>query len=103
MASNIPKEYQKSYTWDAIVFTDGATCVRIESNRTNERRTPPSARVGLRVSRATPNEGARGDARAVSAPRERANGWMKMMTDGARRVFPPATQVRGLGERARAV
>ena len=32
MASNIPKEYQKSYTWDAIVFTDGATCVRIESN-----------------------------------------------------------------------
>ncbi len=42
MASNIPKEYQKSYTWDAIVFTDGATCVRIEPNRTertNERTT----------------------------------------------------------------
>ena len=36
MASNIPKEYQKSYTWDAIVFTDGATCVRIESNRTTD-------------------------------------------------------------------
>lgn len=32
MASNIPKEYQKSYTWDAIVFNDGATCVRIDDD-----------------------------------------------------------------------
>jgi len=40
MASNIPKEYQKSYTWDAIVFTDGATCVRIESNRTTDATDP---------------------------------------------------------------
>ena len=44
MASNIPKEYQKSYTWDAIVFTDGATCVRNEPNRTNERTTDPTER-----------------------------------------------------------
>ena len=40
MASNIPKEYQKSYTWDAIVFTDGATYVRIESNRTTDATDP---------------------------------------------------------------
>jgi len=44
MASNIPKEYQKSYTWDAIVFNDGATCVRIDDDDTTTRRdgqTPP--------------------------------------------------------------
>ena len=35
MASNIPKEYQKSYTWDAIVFNDGATCVRIDDDATD--------------------------------------------------------------------
>ena len=47
MASNIPKEYQKSYTWDAIVFTDGATCVRIESNRTNDGRDGPHRALAL--------------------------------------------------------
>lgn len=43
MASNIPKEYQKSYTWDAIVFNDGATCVRIDDDDATRRdgQTPP--------------------------------------------------------------
>ena len=42
MASNIPKEYQKSYTWDAIVFNDGATCVRIDDDdATRDGQTPP--------------------------------------------------------------
>jgi len=27
MGSNLPKEFQKNYTWDAIVFSDGATYV----------------------------------------------------------------------------
>ena len=27
MTTSIPPEFQKDYTWDAIVFSDGATCV----------------------------------------------------------------------------
>jgi len=27
MTTGLPREYHKSYTWDAIVFSDGATCV----------------------------------------------------------------------------
>jgi len=33
MASSVPKEYQKSYTWDAIVFSDGATYVSTRARR----------------------------------------------------------------------
>ena len=29
MTTSIPPEYQKDYTWDAIVFSDGATYVCI--------------------------------------------------------------------------
>jgi hypothetical protein len=109
MASNIPKEYQKSYTWDAIVFNDGATCVRIDDDdatraTTTTRRTDPTTTRGtLRVSRTMPNRGASSVPRPVSGAPFSVNEWVKMMTDENRRVFRPATQVRGLGERARTV
>ena len=107
MASNIPKEYQKSYTWDAIVFNDGATCVRIDDAARRDATDRPhhhhTTREALRVSRTMPNRGASSVPRSVSGARSSVNEWVKMMTNEKRRVFRPATQVRGLGERARTV
>jgi hypothetical protein len=48
MGSNIPREFQKKYTWDAIVFSDGATYVastRTRRELVRSRARKPSRRL----------------------------------------------------------
>jgi len=55
MTTSIPPEFQKDYTWDAIVFSDGATYV-CEARRGEARRGDDATRVTMMALMATRGE-----------------------------------------------